>query len=441
MMFTPLPLQRLLWAALLGVIFSCSFVEAKDTPPSRPTTISPNQFTGSDTERIQAAVDAASRSTGVVVIPRENQRENSRNLWLIDSAILLPPDITVMLDNCTLQLSDTSRDNLFRSNNVGAGITDPVKSRNIALIGIGQVTLKGATNPRSTGDAARQLTLDPAKARTEGKWRVSYGSDAARPEEKQTGDWRNIMILIAKVDGFRMHNLSIKNSHAWAVSFERVQHAEITDIRIHNPEEIEVDGRTVHVYNKDGIDLRQGCKHFRIDRISGFTADDFIALSSLDTKPDQPVSNGNLNSTMVTAARWFGPEDDIEHIHISNIDSQSICRSIAIRGSDAAGIHHVTINQLIGRAVKGIGGRHNALLIGGKGYGKPSLPGKIHHITAMNCVATGHSPVLIEAPVADCHFMNFFYDGADPQLVQFNVPKDQCQRVTETNMQKIGEGN
>ncbi len=49
------------------------------------------------------------------------------------------------------------------------------------------------------------------------------------------------MILMAYVDGFKMKNINIENSHAWAVSFERTKNADISDIRINNSEEIIID--------------------------------------------------------------------------------------------------------------------------------------------------------------------------------------------------------
>ena len=61
--------------------------------------------------------------------------------------------MTVILENCIIQLSDQCRDNMFRSNNVGTGITDPKWNYNISIIGTGDVVLKGADNPRATGDA------------------------------------------------------------------------------------------------------------------------------------------------------------------------------------------------------------------------------------------------------------------------------------------------
>lgn len=420
--------------SILTFLFSCvtMFALAVDFE-----TVNPNQFKGTDSDRIEAAIRAAKGKSGLVVIPKMNS--NGTGVWKIDRAILLPSNMTIMLDNCTIQLSDNSRDNMFRSDNVGIGITTPVWNSNIHLIGMGEVILKGADNPRSTGDGGRQLTLDPDKEKAAGNWRISYGTDAARPNEKQTGDWRNIMILIAQVENFTLKNVKIRNSHAWAVSFERARNVELSDINIFNPEEISIGDRKVKVFNKDGIDLRQGCKNFRINNITGFTGDDFIALSSLDVKRATDPTNGSINSTMVTSSRWFGPQDDTEQIFISNINCESICRAIAIRASDSASIHHVYVEGLVSREVKGQGGKHNALLIGGKGYGAPSEPGKINNIFVMNVITDGYSPVMIEAPVADCHFMNIIYSGHQKEIIHYASEKNTMHRITETNLRKVNE--
>lgn len=399
--------------------------------------ITPNHFSGTDSERIRQAVRAARGTTNLVRIPRQNA--NGTNIWKVDEAILLPGDMTIILDNCTIQLSDSCRDNMFRSDNVGAGIENPGWNKNIHLIGTGNVILRGAANPRATGDGGRQLALDPDAERKKGNWRISYGTDAGRPDRKQTGDWRNIMILIAQVDGFSLKNVRIENSHAWAVSFERTHHAELSDIYLHNPEEIEIGERKVKVFNKDGIDLRQGCRNFRISNISGFTGDDFIALSSLDVKSALNPVNGSLHSTMVTRSRWYGPEDDTEQIFIRNINCESICRGVAIRASDSASIHHVYIEGLISGEVKGQGGRHNAVLIGGKGYGALSQPGKLNNIYVMNVMTNGHSAVMLEAPAADCHFMNILYSGHQEEIVHYAMDRAEMKNITETNLRKVND--
>jgi polygalacturonase len=392
--------------------------------------ITPNQFKGNDIQRIRSAIEAAKATNGKVFIPSRNS--NGTNLWLLDSAILIPSNMTIILDNCTIQLSDQCRDNMFRSDNVGIGITDPGRNENISILGIGEVMLKGANNPRASGDGARTLALDPGAEKEKGNWRISYGSDAGKEGKKQKGDWRNIMILMANVDGFKLKNINIENSHAWAVSFERVTDADISDIRINNPEEVDINGNKVLVSNKDGINLRHGCKNFRIQNVSGRTGDDFIALSSLDTGADGH-DNGNLNSTMVTSRKWKGPEDDTEEVVITNITCQTKYRGVAIRASDSASIHDVYINGLICREWDGY---TNSILIGGIGYGKPSHPGKINNIYATNIIGGGRSLILIEAAIADCVFMNGIYTGDGDQIITYKIDKSKTTNIVSQNLIK-----
>ncbi len=56
------------------------------------------------------------------------------------------------------------------------------------------------------------MVLDPAEEREVGNWRISYGSDAGKEGIKQKGDWRNIMILMAYVDGSKLKNVNIENA-------------------------------------------------------------------------------------------------------------------------------------------------------------------------------------------------------------------------------------
>lgn len=417
---------------ILCLFYFCRLFAAAETGSS----ITPNQFKGSDIVRIQAAIAAAKKGGKTVVIPAYNS--NGTAIWKIDKAILLPSDITVMLDNCTIQLSDSSRDNMFRSENVGVGISDPKWLQNISIIGIGKVTLKGAANPRSTGDGKRTLTLDPVASQKAGNWRVSYGTDAGKAGRKQTGDWRNIMILIAYVKGVHLENVHLENSHAWAVSFERTHNATVADIRIHNPEDIEVKGKKIRVYNKDGVNLRHGCKNFTIRNISGINGDDLVALSSLDVAPGY-YTNGDVTSYQVTSTRWEGPQDDTEHITITNC--QTNYTGVAIRASAGASIHHIYVDGIITSARSDIpppyGGSPYSLLVGGKGYGDVSQRGKINHVYAMNIMGDGKNLILIEAPILNCAFSNGLYSGIAKDAITFNVDQSILENVQHTNLVKV----
>ncbi len=391
--------------------------------------ITPNQFKGSDTQRIQSAINAAKGTTNKIVIPAINA--NGTNVWLLDSAILLPSSMTVILENCTIQLSGQCRDNMFRSSNAGIGITNPVWYKNISIIGIGNVHLKGADSPRSTGDGNRTLVSDPEKERKAGNWRVSYGSDAGKEGAKQKGDWRNIMLLMAYVDGFKLKNVNIENAHAWAVSFERTINAEISGIWINCPEMQKINGKEVFIANRDGIDLRHGCKNFRIDNISGVTGDDFIALSTLGLHSGNQAG-GSLNSTMVTTRAWNGTEDDTEQIFITNIVCKSSTRAIAIRANDVASINNVYINGLISE------GGYNAMLVGGKGYGLDSQPGKINNIHAMNITGDGQSLIQIEEAISNCSFINGIFKKSGNQIITYKeIEESKAINIVSNNLIKI----
>lgn len=398
--------------------------------------ITPNQFKGSDTQRIQFAVDDAARTNGKIVIPAYNS--NGSGLWLLDSAILLPSNITVILENCTVQLSDQSRDNMFRSDNVGIGIVEPNWNQNIKIVGVGSVVLKGARNPRSTGDAFRTLTQDPVKSRAEGVFRISYGSDAGVKNAKQKGDWRNIMILMAYVDGFEIRNVKIENSHSWGMSFERVSNAIIEDIRVYNPEVINLDGKDVSIFNKDGINLRHGCKYFKISNVSGINGDDLIALSSLDVEPNYH-SNGDINSYQVTTTQWRGAMDDTEYIVISKCSTNYT--GVAIRASDGASIHHVYIDGVITVERPDIpapyGGSPYTLLVGGKGYGKKSETNKLHNIFATNLMGDGKNLILVQTPIHNSAFINGIYSGKAESAITFDTNKEECTKITISNLNKL----
>jgi hypothetical protein len=377
---------------VLNILLSSSYAEA-GIRKNGDENITPNQFKGSDIQRIRLAIDAAKGTTNKVFIPSANS--NGTNIWLIDSAIVVPGNMTVILDNCTIQLSDSCRDNMFRSDNIETSTSDPKWNNNISIIGVGNVILKGAANPRATGDGGKTL----------GK--MTYGSDAGKAGRKQTGDSRNIMIRMVYVDGFTIKNVNVENSHMWAFSFEWTVNADISDIRIINPVDINVNGQKVRVLNKDGIDLRQGCKNFRIENISGMTGDDFIALTNFYTPSKQE-----------------NPEKDIiEQISISNITCESVTRAIAIRAKENAGIRNVFINGVKYK------GRWNAILVGGKGYGNPNLPGSINNIHAMNIVGNGYSLIHIEEAIADCSFLNCVYTGGGDQVISYNVDKNRSRDI------------
>ena len=98
-----------------------------------------------DSASIQAAVDrAAASGIGKVTVPRFNAR-TGRCGWTISRSILLPGDMTVVIDNATLTLADDVYENFFRSANVWTekGCTRDGELRDIRIIGVGNAVLDG----------------------------------------------------------------------------------------------------------------------------------------------------------------------------------------------------------------------------------------------------------------------------------------------------------
>ena len=125
-----------------------------------------------DSASIQNAVDmAAKRGTGKVVIPAWNARTGKPG-WTLSRAVLLPGDMTVVIDNARLALADDVYANFFRSANTWTkkGATPEGVLRNIRIIGLDTAVLDGAGQLRLTFDT-------PQRAVTPGQSAVLYDGE------------------------------------------------------------------------------------------------------------------------------------------------------------------------------------------------------------------------------------------------------------------------
>ena len=94
-----------LFLCLAGVEWAAAQTLDAVQPTMSDAPITPNQFAnGSDSERIEAAIAEGLR-TGVnsVAISRMNQK-TMKPIWLIDRAILVPSDFTLLLNDCLVRL-------------------------------------------------------------------------------------------------------------------------------------------------------------------------------------------------------------------------------------------------------------------------------------------------------------------------------------------------
>lgn len=374
----------------------------------------PNNYSGSDIEKILRAVEEASLTHGVVRITRRKADASSdRDFWLIDSAILLPGNVTVYVCNCTIKLSDRSRDNFFRSKNCVPGEDCPILS-SIHIIGEGSAVLEGADHPRSTGDGNKILGEQ------------TYGTDAGKAGCEQKGDWRNIGILFGHVRDFSIENLKIKDSHCWAVSLEYCQNGRIRDLHFDSCGSRLIDGKKEKILNQDGVDLRRGCRNITIENISGCTGDDLIALTAIGCRTR---ACGSFGCTEFLSSDPEG--DDTCFITIRNVKGycaggHNIVRFLNKNGTK---LHHVSLEQVMDTSPPGITNRA-ALKIGDQNYGTNQAKVEdTSHIIVHNILSRARSAVNLCGALSNSSLDSIFNCNPDGECISENVDGSLLQKV------------
>ena len=415
---------------LLVLVAACwtSWLAAEENPPptakaeSPPLFVTPNEFEGSDVERINQAVEAAAEAGCRVVVPRVNLRDGRRHdVWLLDSAILVRSGTTLELDNCHIKLSDRCRDNFIRSANCGLGITEIKPMQNIQILGVGRVLLEGADRPRATGDSGKTIG-----ART-------YGTDAGVVGESQTGDWRNIGILLAFVEHFRIENIAMHDSHAWAISLERCAHGTLRDLDFASSGFKTIDGTRQTILNQDGIDLRMGCHDILIENITGYTGDDLVALTAI---PRADSAAGGTESTMVSGSQDRGQGlDDIRHVILRNI--KGYCRGghhiVRLLNTSGVRLHDILLDGLIDTSPADVRCRA-AVKIGDHGYGGGIAPlGDTYRIMIHHVTSKSTHTVLIGGSLSDSILSNIIRHGSKGDVVTAASGPEYIRNVTITN--------
>ena len=128
------PLSAILLAVLLCSLAGQPAV-AEDAASSTCEPVTPNAFQGADSERINQAIAAGAASGRRVVIPKTNHAaDGPRDIWLLDSAILVQSGTTLDLENCRIKLSDRCRDNIIRHNRVYCTPSFSADVNGIALV-------------------------------------------------------------------------------------------------------------------------------------------------------------------------------------------------------------------------------------------------------------------------------------------------------------------
>lgn len=396
-----------------------------------------NNFAGkNDSEILNNAVQNRGADGVVVISPR--QTDETRDYWLLDSAVLLPENTTVILQNVKIKLSDRCRDNFFRTANCGLGIEDPQPIRNVHIRGEGFCLLEGADHPRATGDSSKLQHAPcphfpedickvadwiPEERRSPEKldfWDIhdhSYGTDAGKDGESQYGDWRGIGILFANTENFSISGLCIKESHGWAISLEACSNGRIEkidfDARMHKM----IDGTYMNMENQDGIDVRNGCHHIVISDITGSTGDDVIALTAIASVP-QYKPGGSLRSTHVMHNDWSRREKDIHDIIIRNVIAHSyLCYVIRLLPAMTE-IYNIVIDGVIDTQPKQYLKQGGTLLIGDSDFYGENKPDSLRNIAVSNVICNNRKAISVKGYLTDSVLTNIVNRNPDCETVE-----------------------
>ena len=403
--------------------------------------VNANNYSGiCDSDMLEAAI-ADRTADGIVLIPpRACKNEPERDYWLIDRAILIPENTTVILQNATIKLSDKCRDNFFRSANCGLGIEFPERIKNIHIKGEGFCTLVGADNPRATGDGSKTLAhpcphnaedlikyadwvpeerRSPEALTFDDKHTHSYGTDAGKEGESQRGGWQNIGILFANAEHFSIEGLFITEAHCWGISLEECSYGRVEKIRFNAKMSRKIDGMAQNVENQDGIDIRNGCHHITISDVTGNTGDDLVALTAIVPNVHTYKPGGSLCTTHVMHNDYTKRDRNIHDIIIRNVTGYSAHRHNVRLLACNTRIYNVVIDGVIDTDtspeafVKG-----STILIGDydTAYGS-NLPDGVSNVTISNIICNSRTAIRALGYLKDSCISNVINHNPDCPVV------------------------
>ena len=335
--------------------------------------ITPNDYTGTDTARIQQSIDDGSITGTSVVIPK---KDDINTPYDIENALLLKSNTTITVDGAILKLTDTSRDNMFRTENCGLGLSAPFTVlENIHIDFINGATCQGADNPRASGDAGKTLVIDTTNDLTH-----SYGTDTGVGGETQTGDWRNIMFLFAYTKNYSIKGAYIVNSHMWAISNEKCSGGRFYNLKynINSTRTIPSVG-VRYIKNGDGLDFRMGCSDMIVDDVTGHTDDDTIALTIIS----QNLDAGIYGTYEVTGSTYISSIHDINNVTVKNLNTSTVNNNIRLLNTQGTKIHDINLQNIYDRDYSSIDGS-SLIQIGSATYGTPADLGEMYNLIINN---------------------------------------------------------
>lgn len=332
---------------------------------------------------------------------QENTLVFSDKTWMIDRAILIPSNTTVIIDDCMIKQKDETFDNIFRGTNVEFG-DDPCFATkispisNVKILGKGKAVLEG-----------------PDRNKT-------MFHPVLKEEQEMVGDFysfRTHQISFTMISGFELGGVSITKARGWAMSFDVSNNIYIHDIHFNS-----------NVKNGDGIDFRSGTHDCLVERITGHTSDDTVACTAL--------SNGKkMGDNAFPRGNYLYPSEPSACVMEERTQDEMDIYNVTIRDVCTTGRHHEII------CLAGNGSRVYDVKIenitepeydewreavvkiyAGEGYGTGYVAGDMHDISVKNVQASyADNAVYCNAEVVNLVLENINHKNED-QKIKLNYP-------------------
>jgi polygalacturonase len=355
----------------------------------------PNDFKQlpSDYEMIQAAVDEAAAYGAAVVIPRYNER-TGKPIWELDHSVVLKNGSYVIIDNAHIRLMDGAYCHFFENE---AGEANKRwwkregRNSNIRIEGRGNALLDGGVH---NGIFEHLFTIYDENGNFVGR-REYMGYKTA---------FINIGIDFRNAEHISVSGLHFVNQRYWAMCFRFCSSVHISDISFE---------ALANVPNQDGIDIREGCRDFLVENITGKTGDDTIALTNFGLSK---LLSGGEEPEMST---------DIRDVIIRNVRSHLTdeCDIIRILNRGGNKIYNVQISGIIDTTDEYSEGRALAAIRIGDicdYQSRLNLPGEVRNITVRDVVTRARFGCYIANSITDSVFENIMMTSDGGVGMYFN---------------------
>jgi len=322
-------------------------------------------------EAIEAAFASADLTESVVEIVLDTQD------WLLDRAVLLPSNRTLMIDGCRVKLADGVFDNIIRvagiqpnPHNWNGACSSLDPTVNIRIAGRNGAVIEAADLPYTAANP-KTGTVEP--------WVGDFFG------------WRTIGILFSGVLGYEIFGFTIQKTHCWGISQDQCAYGYIHDITF-----------KTDVKNGDGVDFRNGCSFCVVENLSGTTSDDTVACTALDGTYETPDSNYIYPMQPMGMAHAATCDPDIHDIIIRNIHTVGQHHGVICLATSPS-VYNITIENVLEETASS----REACVKIYTGYGTGYRKGNLRNISVTNVVSRGaRHAVLVEADVEDLRISN-----------------------------------